>query len=117
MIDSLVNLIFRCSHRHLSRPLTNAGKAGVRSSESYVVCLDCGRHFAYDVEQMRIGKAIVEGRREQGTSRRNGLKLAMWAAVPLALAAAIGAKWRFGKPASGESAGAGNGGVETGQAR
>ena len=117
MIDSLVNLIFRCSHRHLSRPLTHAGKAGVRSSESYVVCLDCGRHFAYDVEQMRIGKAIVEGSQGQTASRRTGLKLAMWAAVPLALAAAIGVKWRFGKPARGESAGAANGGVDSGQTK
>ncbi len=27
-------------------------------SQTYVVCLDCGNHFAYDVKEMRIGKKI-----------------------------------------------------------
>jgi hypothetical protein len=28
------------------------------NSQTYVVCLDCGKHFAYDVKLMRIGKRI-----------------------------------------------------------
>jgi hypothetical protein len=27
-------------------------------SETYVVCLDCGKQFAYDWENMRLGKAV-----------------------------------------------------------
>jgi len=58
VIDTLLNLLFRCAHRHLTRPLTRLGEAGVRQSESYVVCLDCGKQFVYDLDQMRIGKVI-----------------------------------------------------------
>jgi len=28
--------------------------------ESYVVCLDCGRHFAYDTLQMRMGEPLEQ---------------------------------------------------------
>jgi hypothetical protein len=58
MIDKLLNLLFRCRHRRLSRPLSRAMKAGGPQSRTYVVCLDCGKQFAYDTVQMRLGKAI-----------------------------------------------------------
>src|SRR5579863_7441490 len=58
MIDSLLNLLFRCSHRRLTRPVASITKAGQPHSQSYVVCLDCGKQFEYDVIQMRMGKAI-----------------------------------------------------------
>src|ERR1700732_1490090 len=58
MIDSLLNMMFRCSHRRLTRPVTPVSKAGVPHGETYVVCLDCGKQFAYDLKVMRIGKAI-----------------------------------------------------------
>ena len=32
--------------------------AGVPRGGAYVVCLDCGRHFAYDTREMRVGKEI-----------------------------------------------------------
>ena len=57
VIDTLLNLLFRCPHRHLTRPLTRVGKPG-RPGDSYVVCLDCGKQFAYDLDNMRIGKPI-----------------------------------------------------------
>lgn len=58
VIDSVLNLLFRCSHRRLTRPVTPTVKAGMPHGQTYVVCLDCGKQFAYDVKEMRIGKQI-----------------------------------------------------------
>jgi DNA-directed RNA polymerase subunit RPC12/RpoP len=65
VIDTVLNLLFRCSHRRLTRPVTPVVKAGMPGSQTYVVCLDCGKHFAYDVKEMRIGKQI-DARSESG---------------------------------------------------
>ena len=59
MIDSLLNLLFRCPHRRLTRPVTPVSKPGVPLGETYVVCLDCGKQFAYDWDKMKMGKAIA----------------------------------------------------------
>ena len=58
MKDSLVNLLFRCAHRRLSRPVAPVHKAGEPPQASYVVCLDCGKKFSYDLKQMRMGKEL-----------------------------------------------------------
>jgi hypothetical protein len=58
VIDTLLNLVFRCAHRRLTRPVTPAGRPHNGHGETYVVCLDCGKQFAYDAKEMRIGKAI-----------------------------------------------------------
>jgi DNA-directed RNA polymerase subunit RPC12/RpoP len=58
MIDKVLNLLFRCSHRRLTRPIAPITKTGQPQSQSYVVCLDCGRQFEYDLSEMRMGKAI-----------------------------------------------------------
>ena len=58
MIDSLVNLLFRCPHRRLTRPVSPITKTGEPHSQAYVVCLDCGKQFEYDVREMRMGKVI-----------------------------------------------------------
>jgi hypothetical protein len=60
MIDSFLNLLFRCSHQRLSRPVTPVTKQGDMPEETYVVCLDCGKRFSYDTKNMRLGKRIVE---------------------------------------------------------
>jgi DNA-directed RNA polymerase subunit RPC12/RpoP len=60
MIDSLMNLLFRCSHKRLSRPVTPVARYGGLASDTYVVCLDCGKRFSYDAEHMRMGKRIIE---------------------------------------------------------
>lgn len=39
-------LLFGCSHGHLTRPFTIA-------THSYKVCLDCGKQFPYSLERMR----------------------------------------------------------------
>jgi hypothetical protein len=60
MIDSLMNLLFRCSHKRLSRPVTPVARNGDSGGETYVVCLDCGKRFSYDTQNMRLGKQIVD---------------------------------------------------------
>lgn len=57
MIDTIWNLLFRCQHRRKTFPLTPAHKKG-ENSETYVVCLDCGKQFVYDWENMRLGGAV-----------------------------------------------------------
>jgi hypothetical protein len=53
----LFEILFGCPHRRLSRPVTPARQTGpVR--ETYVVCLDCGKRLAYDLQAMRVGKVL-----------------------------------------------------------
>lgn len=91
MIDTLLNLLFRCAHRHLTRPITPVSKAGVPHGETYVVCLDCAKQFAYDLKEMRIGKVIEHPHdacvlpSSLPTPRRTKVKYALGVAVPLAV--------------------------------
>jgi hypothetical protein len=57
MIETVLNLLFNCTHRHLTRPFT---PVNVAHGETYVVCLDCGKQFAYDLNTMHIGKVIEQ---------------------------------------------------------
>jgi hypothetical protein len=58
VIDTVLHLLFRCTHGHLTRPFTFLGAEGSPRRESYVVCLDCTKQFTYDLKEMRIGKMI-----------------------------------------------------------
>ena len=64
MLNKLLQLLgVRCGHRRLSHPFA---AATIKSSKSddwdaitevgghYVVCLDCGKKFAYDWAKMRV---------------------------------------------------------------
>lgn len=44
--------MFGCAHTRCTFPIT-ATKPG-HASSTYVVCLDCGKEFPYDWEQMKI---------------------------------------------------------------
>ena len=57
MIGRLLDLLFRCGHRSLSRPVTPT-KASGEPRQTYVVCLDCGKRLAYDLNTMRVGKVL-----------------------------------------------------------
>jgi hypothetical protein len=98
MIDTVLNLLFRCSHGRLTRPVTPVSKAGVPAGGTYVVCLDCGKQFPYDLNEMRIGKPLEKShaagvlRPELGSPPRRKLKLALWAGLPLAFLASIALK-------------------------
>ena len=58
MIDSVLNLLFRCPHKRVTRPITPVSKDGERDCGTYVVCLECGKQFTYDLSEMRIGKPV-----------------------------------------------------------
>ena len=61
---SLFDLVFGCSHKRCSFPLTARGAH--RRSEAasvtgtYVVCLDCGKEFPYDWQAMKIIRSKTE---------------------------------------------------------
>lgn len=106
MIDSVLNLLFRCRHRRLTRPVAPITKAGQPHSQSYVVCLDCGKQFEYDVHEMRMGKAI-EHSPDAGVvppnmpkPRNSKLGFGLLAALPVAvvLGAALKGKNKEPKP-------------------
>jgi hypothetical protein len=59
MIATVLNMLFQCGHKHLSRPLAPVRKAGVPQGESYVVCLDCGQRFAYDAKEWKMGAPLA----------------------------------------------------------
>ena|SRR5579871_5108314 len=91
MIDTVLNMLFRCPHHRLTRPVAPITKAGQPHSDSYVVCLDCGKQFTYDVKEMKMGKA-VDHSHEVGVvppnmpkPRNTKVKYALLAAVPAAV--------------------------------
>lgn len=107
MIDSVLNLLFRCPHRRLTRPVAPLTKPGEPHGQSYVVCLDCGKQFEYDVQNMRMGKAIDRSH-DAGVvppgmpkARKTKVKYALLAAVPAAVV--FGALWKGKKPAGPEA--------------
>jgi hypothetical protein len=56
MLQSILNALFACPHGRTTFPMT-------RASRTYVVCLDCGREFAYNWANMRVvGPAPVAAR-------------------------------------------------------
>jgi hypothetical protein len=59
--------------------LTPVGAKGVPPGKTYVVCLDCGKQFTYDLQEMRIGKPV------DNPNQRNKVKYALLAAMPLAM--------------------------------
>jgi predicted transcriptional regulator len=56
--NDMLDAFFGCSHKHYSFPITT--RPGQRRSEAasvtgtYVVCLDCGKEFAYDWQEMKF---------------------------------------------------------------
>jgi len=61
MFAKLMDAMFGCRHSRYSFPITvragsrraaTAGRTG-----TYVVCLDCGREFNYDWQEMRVARS------------------------------------------------------------
>lgn len=59
----ILDFLFGCRHKRFSFPLTPTRKTRrrvvitsntIEQSGCYVVCLDCGKEFAYDWNEMRI---------------------------------------------------------------
>ena len=62
MLNSFLNVLFRCPHRRTTFPLTPARNAGFsatnRHRATYVVCLDCGKELGYDWSRMCFGEPV-----------------------------------------------------------
>jgi hypothetical protein len=65
MIAELIDLVFGCRHSRFSFPVTIRGarrpQAGALTG-TYVACLDCGKEFPYDWQQMRVITSSAEKR-------------------------------------------------------
>ena len=55
MLHSLLNAMFGCAHQRTTFPQT----PGRNKTATYVVCLDCGKEFAYNWNEMRLGQQVV----------------------------------------------------------
>lgn len=68
MIAKLFDTFFGCWHSHYSFPITV--RPGSRRNQAaaltgtYVVCLDCGREFPYDWQEMRVLDASAGSRHD-----------------------------------------------------
>jgi hypothetical protein len=58
MLSKLMDTMFGCRHARYSFPITvRAGARGQTAGQrkgTYVACLDCGREFRYDWQEMKI---------------------------------------------------------------
>ncbi|MDR3764639.1 MAG: hypothetical protein P4M01_11130 [Acidobacteriota bacterium] len=56
MLANVFDFLFGCTHQNYSFPMTTRthGAHGHAGRSTYVVCLDCGKEFAYDWEHMKI---------------------------------------------------------------
>ena len=64
MLQSVLNVLFPCGHGKTTFPLTPGRRSAGNSSAmttaaTYVVCLDCGKEFAYDWKSMRVGEQRI----------------------------------------------------------
>jgi hypothetical protein len=63
MIQTFFNALFSCSHQRTTFPLTPGRRTAAPSATrlgTYVVCLDCGKEFAYDWASMRVGEPVAK---------------------------------------------------------
>jgi hypothetical protein len=56
MLSKLIDAIFGCRHARYSFPMTmRTSRHGIPAHKgTYVACLDCGREFHYDWQEMKI---------------------------------------------------------------
>jgi hypothetical protein len=59
MIAKLLNLLFGCHHKTVTRPITPVWRPGIPTGSAYVACLDCGKRFHYDTANMKMGALIA----------------------------------------------------------
>ena len=48
-----LEFLFRCQHRRTTFPIT-PGRHKAAKTGTYIVCLDCGREFPYNWQEMRV---------------------------------------------------------------
>ena len=78
LFSALWDVFFGCGHQHYSFPISSkilkqrsvaAGLTG-----TYVVCLDCGKEFAYDWEQMKVVSSLHPARAALRSAHSYALK-------------------------------------------
>jgi hypothetical protein len=57
-MSSLLGMLFGCSHKRTTFPLTPTRKS--KRSGTYIACLECGKEFAYNWKEMRMGNPVGE---------------------------------------------------------
>jgi hypothetical protein len=65
MVAKLIDLVFGCKHSRYSFPVTIRGGRRPQAAAltgTYVACLDCGREFPYDWQQMKVITSSAEKR-------------------------------------------------------
>jgi hypothetical protein len=66
MMSRLVDMLFGCLHSRYSFPVTLRGAArrsqAAALTGTYVVCLECGKEFPYDWQEMRVIHSPAERR-------------------------------------------------------
>jgi len=64
MMFNLFDMLFGCTHANYSFPITAKGThrniAAAILTGTYVVCLDCGKEFAYDWEAMKVVSSVPD---------------------------------------------------------
>jgi hypothetical protein len=80
-LGRIAEWLYGCAHRRTTFPITLRTKVSMGEktapSETYIVCLACGRHLAYDWTEMRIARQLASrvGRLPDlgGISKNNGV--------------------------------------------
>jgi hypothetical protein len=61
-VMSLYDMVFGCSHKRLTFPMSVRGKlrrtAAASVTGTYVVCLECGKEFPYDWRAMKLVRTV-----------------------------------------------------------
>jgi len=70
MVTFLIERLFGCRHKKLTLPITPTHRPGTKAGRSYVACLECGKQFHYDVDNLCVGAPISASGDIQPTGRR-----------------------------------------------
>ena len=66
MIAEFFDTVFGCKHSHYSFPISvrpaSRRSAASKLTGTYVACLDCGREFPYDWQEMKVITSQAERR-------------------------------------------------------
>jgi hypothetical protein len=62
--------LFGCSHRDTTFPQTPVNRLRRPTGEPTVVCLDCGKRFAYDAINFKRGREIRESQPAMDAAER-----------------------------------------------
>jgi hypothetical protein len=58
LIGKMLEFLFGCHHRVITRPITPVYKHQSKPSCAYVTCLECGKQFHYDTKNMCVGTPL-----------------------------------------------------------